>query len=74
MKRLLILLPVMILLTSCAVRYTGEDTGANAPVSVEDNRDKTTLSQTAEPSTSITEAITALIEKTAKYLIEQVEK
>ncbi len=66
MKKLLILLPVLILLTSCAVRYTNENTGANAPVSVEDIRNKTTLSQTAENSATITESITALIEKTTK--------
>ncbi len=64
MKRLLILLPVLILLTSCAIRYTSENAGANAPVSVEDNRDKTTLSQTTETSASITDALTTLIEKT----------
>lgn len=72
MKKLLILLPVLILLASCAVRYTDEGTGANAPVSVEDVRDiTTTLPATTEAAetATITEAITTLIEKTTKKTV-----
>lgn len=39
------------MLTACTGRDTLEETNANAPVSVEDIRDKTTLPSTAAPST-----------------------
>ncbi len=44
MKKILLLSVTFILLTAtaCSINYSPEDFGANAPVTVEDNRDKTT--------------------------------
>ncbi len=67
MKKILIFLPILLILTSCAVRYTDEGADVNAPVSVEDNREESTSSAvfSTVPPTSVTEVMTTLIEKTA---------
>ena len=69
MKKILILLPALILLASCSVRYTGEGAGVNAPVTVEDMRESVTAAfptASETQSASITETLTALVEKTTK--------
>ncbi len=61
MKKIIILSLVFIMLTACSIKYSPEDTGVNAPVSVEDKRDETSETTIMQSSTTSAKAVTTLI-------------